>query len=166
MDEHSGRRGLINFWVLVGAVFVGFGLLCVSVALFFVMRPDSVETIPATAVLYVIPYISPTPLPPTPTPTTTPEGQDGAIPPSPPPGDIFTGISVQISGTGGDGLRLRTEPGLKGEIKYLGLEGEIFQVEDGPQMVDGYTWWFLVAPYDETVRGWAVSNYLRVIESP
>lgn len=167
MNGHPGGRGLIiNIWVLAGAAIIGLGLLCGSVLLFFLVRPDAGDVAPPTAVLYVIPYISPTPLRPTPSPQPTPGGQEGSIPPSPPPGEIFSGVSVQISGTGGDGLRLRTEPGLNGEIKFLGLEGEIFQVEDGPRMVDGYTWWFLVAPYDVTVRGWAVSNYLKVIESP
>ena len=166
MDGHPGWRGVINFWVLVGAAIIGIGLVCGSMLLFILIRPDTGDILPPTAVLYVIPYISPTPLPPTPSPQPTLEGQEEPIPPSPPPGDIFTGVSVQISGTGGDGLRLRTEPGLKGEIKFLGLEGEIFLVADGPQIVDGYTWWFLVAPYDETVQGWAVSNYLKVIESP
>ncbi len=159
-------RKFLNVWILVGAAVIGFGLLCGTLLLFLLIRPSSVESVPPTAVLYVIPYISPTPLPTTPTPQPTSSGDDETLPPSPPPGDIFTGVSVQISGTGGDGLRLRTEPGLKGEIKYLGLEGEIFLVEDGPQMVDGYTWWFLVAPYDETVRGWAVSNYLKVMQNP
>lgn len=76
------------------------------------------------------------------------------------------GAAVQIAGTGGDGLRLRNEPGLQGEVKYLGLEGEIFTIEEGPIQADDYTWWFLVAPYDETVRGWAVSNYLKAVQSP
>ena len=31
----------------------------------------------------------------------------------------------------------------------------MFLVEDGPQEVDGYIWWFLQAPYDETRNGWA-----------
>jgi hypothetical protein len=159
-------RRLLNFWVFAGAAVIALGLLCGIVFLFWGIRPDTVESIPSTAVLYVIPYISPTPLPATPTPLVTQQAQDGSVPPSPPPGDISKDISVQISGTGGDGLRLRTEPGLKGEIKYLGLEGEIFLVDDGPQMVDGYTWWFLVAPYDTAVRGWAVSNYLKVVQSP
>jgi hypothetical protein len=33
-------------------------------------------------------------------------------------------------------------------------------VEDGPQEVDDFTWWYLVAPFDETRSGWAVANYL------
>jgi hypothetical protein len=91
---------------------------------------------------------------------------EGAIPPSPPPGEVAVGAAVQVIGTGGDGLRLRSEPGLQAEVKYLGLEGEIFTVDDGPVLADSYTWWFLIAPYDETVRGWAVSNYLKAVPNP
>jgi hypothetical protein len=166
MDWFSGLRKLMNFWVFAGAAIIALGLLCGTVFILWGIRPDTAEPIPSTAVLYVIPYISPTPLPNTPTPQATQQGQDGSNLPSPPPGDISKNVSVQISGTGGDGLRLRTEPGLNSEVKYLGLEGEIFQVEDGPQMVDGYTWWFLVAPYDTAVRGWAVSNFLKIVQSP
>jgi hypothetical protein len=73
---------------------------------------------------------------------------------------------VQISGTGGDGLRLRVEPGLKSEVRILGAEDEVFEVKDGPREADGFTWWYLVGPYDQTRRGWAVSNYLQVVQNP
>jgi hypothetical protein len=159
-------RRYINFWVLAGTAAIALGLLCVSLVLLLVVRPDAVPTSPATAVLYVIPFLSPTPPPATATPTPTQQGPEGSLPPSPPPGEISVGSYVQISGTGGDGLRLRTEPGLEGEIKFLGLESEIFLVKAGPMPVDGYTWWFLIAPYDEAVQGWAVSNYLKIVENP
>lgn len=76
------------------------------------------------------------------------------------------GAFVQVSGTGGDGLRLRAEPSLDGEVRFLGLESEVFRVEDGPEEVDGYTWWYMVAPYDDSVNGWGVSNFLAVVQNP
>jgi hypothetical protein len=79
---------------------------------------------------------------------------------------IAIGAHVQIQGTGGDGLRLRSEPGLNGEILLLGSESEVFRVADGPVDTDGYTWWHLVGPFDETRQGWAVSNYLVVVQNP
>jgi hypothetical protein len=79
---------------------------------------------------------------------------------------ISIGALVQVSGTGGDGLRLRAEPGLNSQVLFLGLESEVFQVSDGPRQADGYTWWLLVAPYDPTLSGWAVANYLVVVQSP
>ena len=65
-----------------------------------------------------------------------------------------------------DGLRIRTDPSLQGQIKFVGIEAEVFQVKDGPREVDGYTWWLLVAPYDETLNGWAVGDYLEIIQNP
>jgi hypothetical protein len=48
----------------------------------------------------------------------------------------------------------------------VGIEAEVFQVKDGPKEADGYTWWFLVALYDETLNGWAVGDFLQVIQNP
>lgn len=118
-----------------------------------------------TAIVEVIP--APT-LTPSPFPTATPLVEEETIgsPLASPSGrKIRIGDSVQIYGTQGDGLRLRAKAGLEGEILFLAFEGEIFQVEDGPQEASGYLWWYLVAPYDENVSGWAVENYLKVIES-
>ena len=121
---------------------------------------------PAPAGVTVIPLPAATatlPPPPTTSPTRTLEAP---LPPSPPPGEIAAGALVQIRGTGGEGLRLRDHPGLDGEVQYLGLEAEVFRVQDGPQEADGYTWWYLVAPYDATKQGWAASNYLLVVQTP
>jgi hypothetical protein len=159
-------RRLINFWVLASAAAIGIGLLCLLVLFLSAIRPEQAPSSPATAVLYVIPYLSPTAPPATPTISPTLVDSEGSIPPPPPPGEFAIGASVQVSGTGGDGLRLRSQPGLQGEVKFLGLEGEIFTVDDGPSLMDGYTWWFIIAPYDETVRGWAVSNYLKAVQNP
>jgi hypothetical protein len=63
-------------------------------------------------------------------------------------------------------LRLRQGPGLEAEMQFLGLEGELFQVQDGPREVDGYTWWFVIGPYDETRQGWAVTDFLAVVPNP
>lgn len=77
---------------------------------------------------------------------------------------IQVGLFVQIYGTGGDGLRLRREPGTNADILFLGYESEVFKVVDGPKEADGFTWWYLTAPYDEKRSGWAASRFLRVID--
>jgi hypothetical protein len=79
---------------------------------------------------------------------------------------VDIGAFVEITGTGGDGLRLRAEPGLDSDVRMLGGEAEVFQIRDGPREADGYTWWYLVALIDETRNGWAVSNYLAVVQNP
>ncbi|HPH96702.1 MAG TPA: hypothetical protein PKW33_13060 [Anaerolineaceae bacterium] len=106
----------------------------------------------ATPAPGVTPAIIATPEPQT-TPTATPQ-----------PGSIAVGVYVKITGTEG-GLRLRAEPGLNGAALFLGYDDEAFKVEDGPREADGYIWWYLQAPYDKTRRGWAVGNYLQVVDT-
>ena len=86
--------------------------------------------------------------------------------PTPAPTGIALGNYVQISGTEGEGLRIRAEPGLNGESQFLGYDSEVFLVKDGPRQVDGFVWWYLVAPYDETRVGWAASDFLSYVPAP
>jgi len=74
------------------------------------------------------------------------------------------GAVVQISGTDGAGLRLRSEPGTASEVRFIGMDAEAFEVREGPQDQDDIVWWYLVSPYDEARSGWAASGYLTVVE--
>ena len=76
------------------------------------------------------------------------------------------GAYVQITGTAGAGLRFREKPGLEAPVLLLGAEAEVFRVEEGPQEIDGYVWWYLVGPYNPARRGWAVANYLEIVQNP
>ena len=144
---------------------VASALLTVTLLGLWLSRPGPQASSPGTAVLAVIPAPTATPIPPTPAPPTpSPTAQVVNVPPA--PGNVSLGAMVQIFGTGGDGLRLRAEPGLGSEIRFLALEGEIFEVKDGPREQGGFTWWYLVAPFDEQVRGWAVVNYLAEVQNP
>ncbi len=114
------------------------------------------------AVLTVIPAPSATsPFAPTPTPGASPDTTPTAS-----AGQIAIGSYVQISGTDGQGLRIRSAPGLNSDPLFLGNDSEVFVVKDGPKQADGYTWWYLVAPYDQTRTGWAASNYLSIVPPP
>ena len=151
--------------VFVGAL--GFGVLLAAAALGLLWWTRTTE-VPAggsPAALTVIPAATITPTVAPPTPTLPIEPTSTGLP-LPPPGDVSLEAYVQITGTGGDGLRLRSEPGLNSDVRMLGEEAEVFIVKDGPQEVDGYTWWYLVGPADETRRGWAVANYLMVVQNP
>ncbi len=86
--------------------------------------------------------------------------------PTPLPGEPSLGSFVQITGTQGDGLRLREEPGLGNTVLTLVSDAEVFKILDGPQSADGHTWWYISDPYNENRRGWAVANYLALIQSP
>jgi hypothetical protein len=80
--------------------------------------------------------------------------------------DISIGSFVQISGTDGAGLRIRLEPGIENVPQFIAMENEVFEVKDGPEYVDEFTWWFLVAPYNNNRKGWAAGTYLTVINNP
>ncbi len=86
--------------------------------------------------------------------------------PTPAPTGIAVGNYVQITGTEGEGLRIRSEPGLNGEPQFMGYDSEVFVVKDGPREVDGFVWWYLVAPYDETRVGWAAADFLSYVPEP
>jgi hypothetical protein len=81
-------------------------------------------------------------------------------------GQISIGTYVQISGTQGQGLRIRSQPGLNGKQMFLGFDTEVYTVVDGPRELDGYTWYSLAAINDQTRTGWAASNFLTVIPKP
>jgi hypothetical protein len=127
-------------------------------------RPDPLPAKPATAVFNIIPVPTITPL--VPLASITPVAPPTSLPPTGSGDTISLGAYVQITGTGGDGLRVRAAPGLDGAVRFIAIESEVFQITDGPQEADGYIWWYLSAPYEDTVQGWAVSNYLAVIQNP
>ncbi len=103
--------------------------------------------------------------PSTSTPTAVPTQTPGATP-TVPPGQIGIGGYVQITGTEGAGLRIRSAPGQSGDTVFVGEESETFQVKDGPQQADGHTWWYIVAPYDSQRAGWAAADFLAPVASP
>lgn len=81
------------------------------------------------------------------------------IPPDP-GSAIQVGMTVYISGTGGDGLRIRQDPGVNSTPLFLGADNEEFMVKAGPETADGLTWWYIEAPFDSKRQGWAAANYL------
>jgi hypothetical protein len=154
-------KDILNPWVIAGTILTASLLLILTFLAAGWMTPSPQQIYQGGAVITVIPVPTATPTP-LPTPTiiplasATPEGSSG----------IQLEGHVEISGTEGDGLRLRRQPSLNGEIVYLGLEGEIFKVIGGPQDQDGYLWWQLEAPLDPTRQGWAVSNFLKPVQNP
>ena len=153
-------RQLFNGWVILGAVLIA-GLLilvtAISIGLTKPPQASDVGFVPADLTMIPAPTLT-SGAPPTPT--------IDPFAPSPVPTGIAIGNYVQISGTEGQGLRIRSTPGLAGEFVFLGYDSEVFVIQDGPRTVDGYTWWYLVAPYDETRVGWAASDFLTYIPSP
>lgn len=149
-----------SLWVIPAALVIGAGLFGLLIASASVLRPVPTSAENTTAEVTVIFAPTSTPVLPTLSITATPTPGTGETI----IGGIGTGMYVQISGTGGDGLRLRKEPGTGTTVMFMGYEAEVFKVMDGPKDADGYVWWYLTAPYDTNRSGWAASNYLTVIE--
>ncbi len=150
----------LNLIVIFIGLILAFGLCTLIAAIINGVRPNGTTLAASTAVLTVIPAPTQTPSPPAEAEATiTPTGGVEE-------GGIATGMYVQISGTGGDGLKMRSGPGMQNDTLFLGMEAEVYLVKDGPKEADGYTWWLLEAPYDSTRKGWAASKYLTVVASP
>ncbi|MBI5945656.1 MAG: SH3 domain-containing protein [Chloroflexi bacterium] len=154
-------RLYLNRYVILGALAVAGILLIVTLIIIGWTSPRfSPDVGFAPADLTMIPAPTHTPnvtAVPTNDPLTTPTLAAGTI---------GIGGYVQINGTEGEGLRIRVTPGLNSETVFRGEEAEVFLVKDGPQTADGYTWWYLVAPYDETRAGWSAADFLAVVPSP
>ncbi len=151
-------KDILNPWIIAGAVIVASILLAVSFFAAGSFTPADQRIYNGQAVITVIPVPTFTPTPQPTFPLIQPTLEIGL--------GIHVGGYVQISGTEGEGLRLRLDPSLNGEIVYLGLEGEIYRVSAGPEEQDGYLWWKLEAPLNESRTGWAVSNFLLPAQNP
>jgi len=164
MGPNNLVRNLLTPGVVIGALIFGGGLFLVTILSLNWTRPPQAPAGIVTAALTIIPAPSETSVSPSPIPEdATP---NPGAPPEPPSGDIQAGGFVQISGTEGAGLHLRLGPGLDYAPEFLGLESEVFKIEAGPQEADGFVWWYLVAPFELDRKGWAVSNFLEVVQNP
>jgi hypothetical protein len=145
--------------VMIGMLLVAILLLAIVFLFVGWVRPGPVPGEAGTAVVKIIQA---------PTDTQIPTAIPSIVNPTPQPVEdrIVLGSSVQISGTGGDGLRLRYSPGLESKVRLLGSEGEVFDVTDGPEQVDNYIWWYLENPQDQSRRGWAVEEFLQPVQVP
>src|SRR6266511_2915648 len=106
-------RQLLNKWVILGALSVaGLLMLITAIAIGLTTAPQSSDVgfAPADVTVIAAPTSTSSALP---TPTIDPF----ASPTS--PAGIAIGNYVQITGTQGEGLRIRSEPGLNGNPEFL-----------------------------------------------
>jgi hypothetical protein len=160
----SGWRLVFSRGVILASFFVAIFLMLVLASIVWFSRPPANPPAASTAILNVIRV-------PTSTSTLwviTPQVIETAtaeVQPSEPL-PITLGSNVEVQGTGGAGLRIRQSPGLGQRVLFLANEGEAFLVQEGPQELDGYVWWYVVNPADQSRSGWAVADYLQVVLSP
>jgi len=146
-----------NRWVLIGGVLIFTIIGSMVWLIMLIFQPENVKTENPTAVVMIIAA-----------PTSTLYGvvAKSSTPTLQSLNGIQQGVYVQISGTGSDGLKLRAGPGKDYSAHFIGMDAEVFLINDGPVITDGYTWWHLVAPYDQTRNGWAVSEFLQLVATP
>lgn len=154
-------KRFLNPWVIGGTVVAASLLLMIFYFVTGGVLPGGEDPYQGGAAITVLPV---------PTATQTPQPTRTPIILATPTAQMVNGFSqggyVQVSGTEGEGLRLRTEPSLNGQIAYLGLEGEIYVIKGGPIEADGYIWWQIEAPLNASRQGWVVSNYLQAAQGP
>jgi hypothetical protein len=152
-------KSFLNPITLLTTLILLAGLILAAIAALSLGRSE----VPAEGVEPVVtkiaaPTQTPEPLPtsrPSPTPTSLFFLPDGVI---------GIGAYVTVTGTDGAGLRMRGEPGLSGTVNFTALDSEVFLVIDGPVEADGYIWWHLEAPYDQTRNGWSAGDFLTPLE--
>lgn len=155
-------RPYLNRGVILGAFGLAGILIIITIILIGWTSPrfsPNVGFVPADLTMIAPPTNTPNVLP---TSTIDPL----LITPTVPANTIAIGGYVQISGTEGQGLRIRSSAGLNGDTVFRGEEAEVFVIKDGPQSADGHTWWYVVAPYDNTRAGWAAADFLAVVPPP
>ncbi len=163
MPKSAGK--FLNYKVLLAGVVFGLGMVAVLVVVLYSAKATQINQTPSTAIVKIIQ--APTQTLPgaiiTPTPTPAPTAPHSTPTPS---GDIALGIFVQVSGTGGDGLRLHNDANMASKVNYIAIDAEVFIVMAGPVDADGYTWWELQDPVSKDAIGWGVANYLSVVKNP
>lgn len=142
-------------WMAWATVGLATGLCVIWSAIFLISRPSSSAGSQSAALITVIP--APTQ---TQTPTITPTVDPATIIET---GGLAVGGVAQITGTDGVGLRLRENAGTAARVKFIAMDSEVFKITEGPVEQDGYVWWYIVSPYDESRSGWAASSFLSAI---
>lgn len=151
-------------WIPLILGFIITLIIILAVFIFLIFLPQSETEEKTVALVTIIPAPTSTPvigltIVPTPTIEPTSELVQNQY-------KFEIGDFVQITGTSGDGLRLRSEPGRSFSVNFIGLDAEVFEVVDGPIEADGYIWWYLQAPYDKTRNGWSVDEFLQTVTVP
>jgi|LSQX01.2.fsa_nt_gb hypothetical protein len=160
MSESTNRR--IHPLAILGAIL--FALIILGLAYWAFRRaangaPNQTEEPVYNMTIFPAPTQTPTVFVPTQLPTPTSEAPDIL-----PEDAIGVGSFVKVVGTKGLGLNIRAAAGRGQNINFLAMDAEMFEVIDGPEVVDDLIWWKLEAPYDASRWGWAAEDYLERIK--
>jgi len=73
---------------------------------------------------------------------------------------LTVGSAVEVTGTGGDGLNVRSSATSSGTVLGVEKDGARGVVQEGPVASDSLTWWRV--QWKSGVMGWSVDQYLKV----
>jgi len=74
---------------------------------------------------------------------------------------IVVGSPVEVTGTGGDGLNVRSTAVTTGTVIGVEKDGADGTVLEGPVTADGFAWWRV--QWKDGLTGWSVSQYLKPV---
>jgi hypothetical protein len=149
-----------TFRVAIIALIVWVILCLLITGSIFLFSPFKVINVVPTAVITVV--FAPTQIPQS-NPVVQTDLPPGSTPSIP---SFHAGDYVQITGTEGEGLRIRSAPGTENNQLFIANESEVFEVKDGPVSAGEYIWWYLVSPKDNSRFGWAAGNFLILSNKP
>jgi len=161
-DTVSVTQPGLGVWLLVFLVVVVVAVL-VGMWGLYLLRGRWSSTGPTPTFIIWTPSPAPT-LSASPTRIPTEEVDDEPMPTVSP--GMAVGRYVQVAGTGGSGLNLRSGPGQTAGRMDVALEGEVFVIVDGPTVAGDAEWWQIEDPDDPARRWWAVANYLEPVDRP
>lgn len=72
------------------------------------------------------------------------------------PTPLVIGVGGRVEVVSASGMNIRLAPGTDQAVVTVGNPGDIFTVIDGPQTIDGLTWWQVQVA--DGRRGWAAEN--------
>ena len=73
---------------------------------------------------------------------------------------LTVGSEVEVTGTGGDGLNVRSSADSAAAVVGVEKDGAPGVVQEGPVVGGGFTWWRI--QWKSGVMGWSVGQYLKV----
>lgn len=160
------RELAIPIWVL-GLIAAFFAVSCLSLWLVIGLTRPTAARMTASPIFVVVANTPAVAVTASPLPNVTPQlNSTPTIPPNINLGSINLGTLVQVVRTSGIPLNVRQAPSLKAEVAFRAVENQVFRVENGPTIADGFTWWQIVDLVDKTRSGWAVENYLQPTNKP
>lgn len=161
----ASLKKYVDLKVILGGIAFALFIFAMLLGLLWAARAKTTIQAPATALLNIIQASTATP--PVPAVTQIPTLENFATQEVPAPGEeINIGDYVQVSGTGGEGLRLHASAGVGSKVDYIAIDSEVFLVKDGPIDADRYRWWQLQDPFNGNAVGWGVGDYLSVVQNP